>query len=114
MKTKRVRKAKRTRRVRGGATPYTFFFHLANGDLEPGGFNPYVIQVEDTKTLIDLGADPLIDLAYNKTGQPLSLTETISSQSSNIPEREIHIQKKGILGPVLDVSSPVKKQGSKE
>ena len=103
MKTKRVRKAKRTRRVRGGATPYTFFFHLANGDLEPGGFNPYVIQVADTQTLIDLGADPLTDLAYNKDGQPLSLTETIS-QSSNIPDREIHIQKKGILGPVLDVN----------
>lgn len=102
MKTKRVRKSKRTRRVKGGATRYTFFFHLANGDLELG-FNPYVIQI-DTKTLIDLGADAITDLAYNNGGQPLSLTETISSQSSNIPERKIHIQKKGILGPVLDVN----------
>ena len=95
MKSRRTRKpkAKRSRRVRGGATPYTFFFHLENGDLEPGGFNPYVIQI-DTQTLIDLGADVTTDLAYNNNGQPLSLTETISSQSSNIPNSEIHIQKK--------------------
>lgn len=96
-KSKRVRKSKRSKRFKGGATQYKFFFYQEDGTLEPGPFNPWDDSVEDNQTLIDLGLDANTHEAYsdNEKLTMINLREKLSLQDERIPNKTVHVFKKG-------------------
>ena len=88
---------KKSRKLRGGATPYTIFFHEENGELEPPPFNPFAVNVEDGQSLRDHGFHVDKQEAYSDNDKTILInpTESLSSQIARIPNQIIHVFPKG-------------------
>lgn len=92
MKSRRVRKQRSRRKLRGGApTVYVFIFYEADGVLEVG-HNPYSIEIEAGQTLNGFGINEN-QIAFNTDNEPLNKEQSLLSQSDKIKNNIIIIRK---------------------